>query len=69
LRNESEIVVGVNKRKETDFTSVLKIHLTDKSIICISHFETGYLIIEFDEQYYFDLFADSSVFEQYQLYF
>lgn len=68
LRNQSDIVVGISERKGTDFISILKDFLQDKSIIRINHFETGDLTFEFQNQFYLDLFADSSAFEQYQLY-
>lgn len=68
LRNKTDIVVGITERQETEFLSILKVYLHNKSIINIHHYETGDLTIEFQNQYYFDLFADSSVFEQYQLY-
>ena len=68
LRGKTDILVGINERKETDFISILKEHLMNTPISNISHFVTGDLLIEFGGQYYLDLFADSSVFEQYQLY-
>lgn len=68
LRLSTDILVGINERKETDFTSILKAHLLSRPITNIHYFESGDLIIEFMGNYYFDLFADSSTFEQYQLY-
>ncbi|MFC3801984.1 hypothetical protein [Cohnella sp. GCM10012308] len=68
LRDRTDILVGVNERKETDFISILKEHLMNAPISNISRFVTRDIIIEFGGQYYLDLFADSSVFEQYQLY-
>jgi hypothetical protein len=53
------------EREGTDFISILKDNLHHKPITNIYHFETGDLSLEIQNQYYFDLFADSSAFEQY----
>ncbi len=68
LRNKSVIVVGITERNGTDFISILKDYLLHKPITKVHYFETGDLTIEIQNQYYFDLFIDSSVFESYQLY-
>ncbi|MFB7140977.1 hypothetical protein ACFCYN_15105 [Gottfriedia sp. NPDC056225] len=69
LRNQNGILVGCNEQSETDFLTILKNHLLNTSITNIYHFEqTEDLIIEFDKNLFLDLFADSTSFEQYQLY-
>ncbi|MBD0384737.1 hypothetical protein [Paenibacillus sedimenti] len=68
LRNKSDIVVGITERDGTDFISIIKDNLQHKPITNIYHFKTGDLTLEIQNQYYFDLFADSSAFEHYQLY-
>ncbi|MCR2807517.1 hypothetical protein [Paenibacillus soyae] len=68
LRLATVILIGINEKKETDFSSILKDRLISKSITNIHYFETGDLIIQFEENHFLDLFADSSTFEHYQLY-
>lgn len=68
LRSSTGILVGINERKETEFIAILKAHLMSKPITQINYFESGDLIIEFEGRYFFDLFADSSTFEHFQLY-
>jgi hypothetical protein len=69
LRNRNSILVGCSERSGTDFLAILQKNLLDTSITNIYHFEpTEDLIIEFENKIYLDLFADSTAFEQYQLY-
>jgi hypothetical protein len=69
LRNQNGILVGVGERRGTDFLAILHKNLLDTSITNIYHFvQTDDLIIEFENKIYLDLFADSTAFEQYQLY-
>ena len=69
LRNRNSILVGASEQRGVEFLSTLKKHLLENPITNIYHFEpTEDLIIEFNKELYLDLFADSSSFEQYQLY-
>ncbi|MGJ7913816.1 hypothetical protein [Neobacillus sp. LXY-1] len=67
LRNRRGI--GISDGKEMDVVSILERNLLGKKITNVYHFEpTEDLIIEFNKELYLDLFADSTSFEQYQLY-
>ncbi|PKR85458.1 hypothetical protein [Heyndrickxia camelliae] len=69
LRNAKGILVGISEGKESDVFKILESYLLAKEITNIYHLEpTEDLIIEFDKELYLDLFADSTSFEQYQLY-
>jgi hypothetical protein len=69
LRNRDGILVGATEQRGIDFLSTLKKYLLEIPITNIYHFEpTEDLIIEFNKELYLDLFADSTSFEQYQLY-
>ncbi|WP_078410709.1 hypothetical protein [Priestia abyssalis] len=69
LRNRNGILVGSTEQPGNDFLSILKKHLLRTPITNVYHFDpTEDLIIEFNKELYLDLFADSTVFEQYQLY-
>ncbi|WP_379001014.1 hypothetical protein [Metabacillus niabensis] len=69
LRDKQGLIIGTTERKETDRLSIIKQHLVDTSITEIYHFEpTDDMIIAFKNDTYLDLFSDSSIFEQYQLY-
>ncbi|MGM7663729.1 hypothetical protein ACSU64_20580 [Bacillaceae bacterium C204] len=69
LRNRDGILVGSTEQRGIGFLSTLKKHLLEIPITSIYHFEpTEDLVIEFNKELYLDLFADSTSFEQYQLY-
>lgn len=69
LRNRDGILVGSTEQRGIGFLSTLKKHLLEIPITNIYHFEpTEDLVIEFNKELYLDLFADSTSFEQYQLY-
>lgn len=59
----------MSQGKESNVVSILERYLLDQKISNIYHFEpTEDLIIEFNKELYLDLFADSTSFEQYQMY-
>lgn len=69
LRNRDGILVGSTEQRGIGFLSTLKKHLLEIPITSIYYFEpTEDLVIEFNKELYLDLFADSTSFEQYQLY-
>ncbi|WP_113030900.1 hypothetical protein [Paenibacillus contaminans] len=69
LRNACSILVGYSERNEDAPSSKLKNHIQSKIISGVFHYlPTEDLTVEFENDVYLDLFADSSVFEQYQLY-
>lgn len=69
VRSKQSILVGCTERKETIPAKIMRKHLLNKAIVNIYCFvPTEDLTIEFEGELYLDLFCDSSIFEQYQLY-